>query len=223
MRLNKKVFIVMLIFSFLTNVYAHSGRTDSNGGHKDKNNVSGLGYYHYHCGGNPAHLHENGVCPYSTSSVSSNSVNNKITSEEKEVENIEITKIIINESIQSMKVGQEKQLTISITPSDATNKNVKWISSNSSIISVNDKGKILANSAGIATIEVIAENEVSTSIKIKVEDNITEKSENLNESTTNNVSSTNSDSNDSFAETILGAAVVGGGSYLGYKKYKNKK
>lgn len=44
---------------------AHSGRTDSSGGHHDNKNKSGLGSYHYHCGGNPAHLHEGGVCPYS--------------------------------------------------------------------------------------------------------------------------------------------------------------
>lgn len=46
---------------------AHSGRTDANGGHHDNKNKSGLGSYHYHCGGNPAHLHENGVCPYASS------------------------------------------------------------------------------------------------------------------------------------------------------------
>ncbi len=43
---------------------AHSGRTDSNGGHRDNKNKSGLGSYHYHCGGYPAHLHTNGICPY---------------------------------------------------------------------------------------------------------------------------------------------------------------
>lgn len=42
---------------------AHSGRTDSSGGHRDNKNKSGLGSYHYHCGGYPAHLHTNG-CPY---------------------------------------------------------------------------------------------------------------------------------------------------------------
>ena len=47
--------------------YAHSGRTDANGGHRDNNNKSGLGSYHYHCGGHPVHLHTNGVCPYSSS------------------------------------------------------------------------------------------------------------------------------------------------------------
>lgn len=47
---------------------AHSGRTDSNGGHRDNKNKSGLGSYHYHCGGHPAHLHTNGLCPYSSNS-----------------------------------------------------------------------------------------------------------------------------------------------------------
>ena len=47
---------------------AHSGRTDAMGGHHDYQNKSGLGSYHYHCGGHPAHLHKNGQCPYSTTS-----------------------------------------------------------------------------------------------------------------------------------------------------------
>ena len=49
-------------------IEAHSGRTDSSGGHKDNQNESGLGSYHYHCGGNPPHLHTNGVCPYADTS-----------------------------------------------------------------------------------------------------------------------------------------------------------
>lgn len=53
--------------------FAHSGRTDANGGHRDNKNKSGLGYYHYHCGGHPPHLHPNGVCPYSSSSSSTSS------------------------------------------------------------------------------------------------------------------------------------------------------
>ena len=62
----------MLIFSAVPGtVQAHSGRTDASGGHHDNKNVSGLGSYHYHCGGYPAHLHSGGVCPYSSSSSSS--------------------------------------------------------------------------------------------------------------------------------------------------------
>ena len=47
---------------------AHSGRTDASGGHRDNKNKSGLGSYHYHCGGNPPHLHTGGVCPYAKKS-----------------------------------------------------------------------------------------------------------------------------------------------------------
>lgn len=71
------VFFILLIFacqSILTS--AHSGRTDSGGGHHDYNNASDLGGYHYHHGMGP-HLHSNGICPYSISSSSSSSSTKK--------------------------------------------------------------------------------------------------------------------------------------------------
>ncbi|WP_243109974.1 YHYH domain-containing protein [Clostridium sp. E02] len=62
-------------------VEAHSGRTDSQGGHHDYKNKSGLGSYHYHHG-QKAHLHPNGVCPYgyggSSSEQTSSSTSDKI-------------------------------------------------------------------------------------------------------------------------------------------------
>lgn len=63
------VVVLMVLQAF---GYSHSGRTDSSGGHKDNNNVSGLGYYHYHHGYGP-HLHPDGVCPYSAKSTESSS------------------------------------------------------------------------------------------------------------------------------------------------------
>jgi hypothetical protein len=67
-RCTKTFLTILLALSLIVSAplisLAHSGRTDSNGGHKDNKNVSGLGSYHYHCGGNPAHLHTNGICPY---------------------------------------------------------------------------------------------------------------------------------------------------------------
>lgn len=59
---------VSLLFSNAI-AFAHSGRTDSSGGHHDYKNRSGLGSYHYHHGMGP-HLHSNGVCPYSSTSRS---------------------------------------------------------------------------------------------------------------------------------------------------------
>ena len=73
------VMVITLLFTYVDvtsntsivtiSAEAHSGRTDSSGGHKDNKNKSGLGSYHYHCSGNPAHLHKDGVCPYDTSSI----------------------------------------------------------------------------------------------------------------------------------------------------------
>lgn len=58
-------------------VQAHSGRTDSSGGHRDNKNKSGLGSYHYHCGGNPPHLHKDGICPYDKASIKEESSKTK--------------------------------------------------------------------------------------------------------------------------------------------------
>lgn len=85
----RKIFIILLSstvlltttpslntsYSTTMTVEAHSGRTDSRGGHKDNKNKSGLGSYHYHCGGHPAHLHPNGVCPYSKTPTTSSKSN----------------------------------------------------------------------------------------------------------------------------------------------------
>ena len=63
--MKKKICVLLLIFMMaILPCSSHSGRTDSSGGHRDSKNKSGLGSYHYHCGGYPAHLHSNGVCPY---------------------------------------------------------------------------------------------------------------------------------------------------------------
>src|SRR5574344_361303 len=120
----KKIALIMLIMliSLANTVLAHSGRTDSNGGHKDNKNKSGLGSYHYHCGGHPAHLHTNGVCPYasskgsssSTSSNTSNSSNSKSTTTKTPVATpatISVTGIQINENIENIDVGKSEKIT----------------------------------------------------------------------------------------------------------------
>lgn len=66
------------MFNTVLTVEAHSGRTDGSGGHHDYKNKSGLGSYHYHCGGHPAHLHPNGVCPYSGASAATSSSSKNI-------------------------------------------------------------------------------------------------------------------------------------------------
>ena len=51
--------LFLLLLALPLAVFAHPGRTDSNGGHYNRE----TGEYHYHHG-YPAHQHPNGVCPY---------------------------------------------------------------------------------------------------------------------------------------------------------------
>lgn len=78
-----KKLIAIILFAcllFPTTVFAHSGRTDSQGGHYDRS----TGEYHFHHGYS-AHQHPNGVCPYDfhdatehkNSSTSNSSSSNK--------------------------------------------------------------------------------------------------------------------------------------------------
>ena len=55
--------VLLLCVCCSATAFAHSGRTDVSGGHRDNQDASGLGSYHYHHGYD-AHLHPNGVCPY---------------------------------------------------------------------------------------------------------------------------------------------------------------
>lgn len=71
-KLKKFLIYPLTILLLCTPIFAHSGRTDSSGGHRDNKNVSGLGYYHYHHGC-PPHLHPDGICPYSSPVVTSGS------------------------------------------------------------------------------------------------------------------------------------------------------
>ena len=76
--MKKKVLLTLMLLlligiTCIFNVFAHKGKTDSSGGHRDTDNQSGLGSYHYHCGGYPAHLHSNGNCPYTSYASSSSS------------------------------------------------------------------------------------------------------------------------------------------------------
>ena len=59
MRSKRTLSVICTILLLLISANAHSGRTDSNGGHYNRS----TGEYHYHHG-YPEHQHENGVCPY---------------------------------------------------------------------------------------------------------------------------------------------------------------
>lgn len=236
MRKNK-VKIISILLTILTIIsmgattYAHSGRTDSSGGHKDNKNKSGLGSYHYHCGGHPAHLHTNGVCPYSSSSSSSKSSTSSSSSSSTKTTStvpttIGVTDIKINENVTNMEIGKSLKLTATITPDDATDKNITWKSSDESIATVSTTGDVVAKKYGTVDITATSSNGKTSTIKINIQESpkvdnsaIIKTSTTSKNNIANNTSANDKEDSNPLAG-IITLGILGGGSYWGYKKYK---
>lgn len=86
----------------------HGGRTDANGGHKDNKNKSGLGSYHYHCGGNSAHLHDKGVCPYSSSTSTKSTTTSKSSTTKTSTSSTKKATTSTSNKTDEIKKAQEK-------------------------------------------------------------------------------------------------------------------
>ena len=233
--------VILSILSIQISVYSHSGRTDANGGHKDNQNKSGLGSYHYHCGGNPAHLHPNGVCPYSSSSQSSTSSSGSSSTSSSSSSSssktttsiprtIAVTEIQIEEKIENMEIGENEKLTAIITPSNATDKNVTWQSSDESIATVDATGEITAKKSGVVTITATTSNGKSSTITINVKEPVKLESSyttntlvgKTNTEIQNTINTDTNNEEGSALGGIITLGLLGGGGYWGYKKYKTK-
>ena len=73
-------------------------------------------------------------------------------------ENINIENVELNKKNIELKVGNSEKLIASITPENATNKNLIWKSSDEKIATVNTKGEVKAIKEGKTTIEVTTED-----------------------------------------------------------------
>jgi len=67
---------------------------------------------------------------------------------------IAVTGVSLNKNTSSIAVGANETLVAIITPSNATNKNVNWTSSNTAVATVDSTGKVVGVTAGTATITV---------------------------------------------------------------------
>ena len=138
--------VFTLIFSCVISSYAHSGRTDGSGGHKDNKNKSGLGSYHYHCGGYPAHLHTSGYCPYKD--VFPKSVEIKVGK-------------------TTLGIGERISISASVSPSNACNTNVDLSSSDEEVIEIRGD-ELVAVGYGTATITGESFNSKTKSVTVTV-------------------------------------------------------
>ncbi len=85
---------------------------------------------------------------------------------------VKLQKIEFKESTANAKIGDRITLTLVYTPQNATNKKVRWESSDDSIATVSDTGIITAISEGTVTIKAISEDgNLEASCTIKVSEN----------------------------------------------------
>lgn len=79
-----------------------------------------------------------------------------------EPEKVSVKSVSLNKTSLSLKVGDTAKLEVTINPSDATNKNATWKSSDTSVVTVDANGNIKAIKAGNATITVTVDGKSAT-------------------------------------------------------------
>ena len=90
---------MVLITTICLYAFAHPGRTDSSGGHRN----SSTGEYHYHHG-YPAHQHTNGECPYDFDDKTNHSSENTYSKDSTTISNTKksVTFLEVVENIFTM-------------------------------------------------------------------------------------------------------------------------
>lgn len=85
---------------------------------------------------------------------------------------VPITSLTLDKTTLSLSVGETAQLTATVKPDDATDKNVTWSSSNESIVTVSN-GEVYAVAEGSAVISVASgDNRAQCDVTVSVPNNI---------------------------------------------------
>lgn len=87
----------------------------------------------------------------------------------------------VGDKTVTMGLNQTRQLQVKITPSDTTNKNVQWTSSNNSVATVDSNGVVTSKNSGSTIITATTYNGLKTEFFIEVETPVTNITLNSNE------------------------------------------
>lgn len=87
----------------------------------------------------------------------------------------------VGDKTVTMVLNQTRQLQVKITPSDTTNKNVQWTSSNNSVATVDSNGVVISKNSGSTIITATTHNGLKTEFFIEVETPVTNITLNSNE------------------------------------------
>jgi uncharacterized protein YjdB len=76
--------------------------------------------------------------------------------------NVAVTGVSVSPTSASLSVGATQQLTATVSPANATNKNVSWASSNAAVATVSASGLVTGIAAGTATITATTQDGAKT-------------------------------------------------------------
>ena len=117
-------------------------------------------------------------------------------------------------------------MTATIIPEDSTDKNIVWESSDENIATISATGELIAKKYVTVDVTAISSNGKTSTIKINIKSPkeqgntlINTLSYNRDNVINNTISNRKDDS--SLLTGVIMLGVLGGGSYFGYRKYKN--
>lgn len=82
---------------------------------------------------------------------------------------VPVASVRLNKTQLTLKQGGEERLTATVNPSDATDKTIRWASSNQAVARVSENGTVRAVAKGTATITASAHNNVRAACTVTVE------------------------------------------------------
>jgi len=109
-----------------------------------------------------------------TTTITATASNGATTSKTITVEKVvKVTSIKLEPSSATVAIGKTTTIKATVTPSDATNAELTWSSSDSSVATVTNAGVVTGKKEGAATITVTAKNGVKSTLTVTVEPNVT--------------------------------------------------
>lgn len=81
---------------------------------------------------------------------------------------VNATSVTLDKTTLNMQLAQTQQLTATVKPDNATNKNITWSSSDESVATVDAQGNVTAVSVGTATVTAAAHNDLKASCTVQI-------------------------------------------------------
>ncbi len=81
---------------------------------------------------------------------------------------VDVTSVVLNKTSLSLTVGDSNKLSATVNPSNATNKNIMWTTTDKTVVSVDNNGNVKALKAGTANITAKSNNGKTAKCQITV-------------------------------------------------------